>query len=297
MILDRSKGLAKPGRKHVHKAAALLTLVGLVLSPAALSHAKPVLEQIREFVVREANQGVGVDERYFYAVDNQAIGKYDKKSGKLVKRWQGEKDGPIRHLDSAMLMGGKLYAAHSNYPEWPMTSSLETWDADTLEHVGTHSFGINWGSLTWVDFHDGHWWMTFANYDRLLGPGQTPYGHKAATQMIKFTPDFTMVESWVLPKSLLDRFEDMSNSGGSWGPDGFLYLTGHDPAELYRVRLPKAGSVVELVDVIPMNVRGQGIAWDRSQPGVIYGVIRATAAERGAGGDHKVTVFKLGNTP
>ena len=31
----------------------------------------------------------------------------------------------------------------------------------------------------------------------------------------------------------------MSNSGGSWGPDGFLYLTGHDPAEIYKMRLPK----------------------------------------------------------
>jgi hypothetical protein len=135
--------------------------------------------------------------------------------------------------------------------------------------------------------------MTFANYDRPLGPGKTPYGHKANTLMVKFTPDFRMVESWTLPKALLDRFEDMSNSGGSWGPDGFLYLTGHDPAELYRVRLPKSGSVLEVVDIIPMNIRGQGIAWDRSQPGVIYGIIRATAAEKAAGGQHKVTVFKL----
>jgi len=51
--------------------------------------------------------------------------------------------------------------------------------------------------------------------------------------------------------------------------------------------------VLELVDIIPMNVRGQGIAWDKSQPGVIYGIIRATAAEKAAGGQHKVTVFKL----
>ena len=118
----------------------------------------------------EANQGVGVDERHFYAVDNQAIAKYDKKTGKLVKKWQGPSDGPIVHLDSAMLMDGKLYAAHSNYPEWPMTSSVEIFDADTMEHIGTHSFGIQWGSLTWVDWHDGHWWMTFANYDRPFGP-------------------------------------------------------------------------------------------------------------------------------
>jgi hypothetical protein len=174
-----------------------------------------------------------------------------------------------------------------------MTSSLEIFDAETLQPIGSHSFGIQFGSLTWVDWKDGHWWMTFANYDRLLGPNKTPYGHKANTIMVKFTPDFRVVESWTLPKALLDRFEDMSNSGGSWGPDGYLYLTGHDPAELYRMRLPKSGSVLEVVDIIPMNIRGQGIAWDRSQPGVIYGIIRATPAEKAPGGQHRVTVFKL----
>ena len=170
----------------------------------------------------------------------------------------GAKKGPIVHLDSAMLMDGKIYAAHSNYPQWPMTSSVEIFDAETMEHIGTHSFGIQWGSLTWVDWHDGHWWMTFANYDRLLGPGQDavrPQGEHGDGQA---HGDFQPVQSWTLPKAILDRFEDMSNSGGSWGPDGFLYLTGHDPAELYRMRLPKAGAVLELVDIIPMNIRGPG---------------------------------------
>jgi hypothetical protein len=269
----------------------------LVLGGAIAAHAKTTLEQIGEYDVKEANQGVGVDDRHFYAVDNQTIGKYDKKTGKLVKKWEGGKKGPILHLDSAMLMNGKLYAAHSNYPDWPMTSSLEIFDPETMQHIATHSFGIQWGSLTWVDWHDGHWWMTFANYDKPYGPDKTPYGRKATTQMVKFTPDFRMAEAWVLPKELLDRFEDMSNSGGSWGPDGFLYLTGHDPAELYRMRLPKAGSVLEVVDIIPMNVRGQGIAWDRSQPGVIYGIVRATAKERATGGGHKVTVFRMVDKP
>ncbi|MES2562823.1 MAG: cycloisomerase [Pseudomonadota bacterium] len=289
--------------KYLHRnrtmrnTAANLAAALIALGISAASFAAPALEQIAEFSVPEANQGVGVDSRHFYAVDNYVIGKYDKKTGKLVKKWEGEKKAPILHLDSAVLMGGKLYAAHSNYPQWPMTSSLEIFDAETMEHIGTHSFGIQWGSLTWADWHDGHWWMTFANYDRLLGPGKTPYGHKANTVMVKLTRDLRPVQSWTLPKVILDRFEDMSNSGGSWGPDGYLYLTGHDPAELYRMRLPKAGSVLELVDIIPMNIRGQGIAWDRSQPGVIYGVIRATAKERAEGGYHKVTVFRLSEKP
>ena len=59
------------------------------------------------------------------------------------------------------------------------------------------------------------------------------------------------------------------------------------------MKLPTAGSVLELVDAIEMNVRGQGIAWDRTDPGVIYGIVRATGAERAAGTGHKVRVFKL----
>jgi hypothetical protein len=280
----------------LRKMAAVALCAGWGLMAGA-AIAAPALQPIGEFKVPEANQGVGVDARHFYAVDNTVIGKYDKTTGRLVKQFKGPKTGPIVHLDSAMVMDGKLYAAHSNYPEWPMTSSVEIFDVETMEHMGSHSFGIQWGSLTWVDWHQGHWWMTFANYDRLLGPNKTPYGHKANTVMVKFDKDFRPVQSWTLPKSILDRFEDMSNSGGSWGPDGDLYLSGHDPAEIYRMRLPKAGSVLELVSVLPMNIRGQGIAWDRSQPGVIYGIVRATKKERDDGGSHKVTVFRLVDRP
>jgi hypothetical protein len=274
-------------------AVALVSIAAAALGFAAESHAATSFEQIAELPVPEANQGVGVDDRYFYAVDNQSIAKYNKATGKLVKKWQGQSDGTIVHLDGAMLMDGKLYAAHSNYPAWPMTSSVEIFDAETLEHVATHSFGVRWGSLTWVDWHDGHWWMTFANYDQRIGPAGAPYGGKANTVVIEMTEGFEPVQSWKLPKAVLDRFEDMSNSGGSWGPDGFLYLSGHDPAEVYKMTVPEAGSVLELGETVALNIRGQGIAWDRSQPGVIYGVLRATALERAAGIGNRVTVSRM----
>jgi hypothetical protein len=248
---------------------------------------------LAELSVPEANHGVGVDEGHFYAVDNQAIAKYDKATGKLVQKWEGPDNGSIVHLDSAMVMNGKLYAAHSNYPGWPMTSSVEIFDAATLEHVDTHTFGVRWGSLTWVDWHDGHWWMTFANYDQRIGPQQAPYGGKANTVMVQMTEGFEPVQQWTLPNEVLERFEDMSNSGGSWGPDGFLYLSGHDPAEVYKMAVPKAGSVLELIEIIPLNIRGQGIAWDRSQPGAIFGIIRANARERAAGIGNRVTQSRL----
>jgi len=270
-----------------------------------IASAKATLVQIAEFNIPEANQGIGVDDRYFYAVDNRVIAKYDKATGELVNKFVGPADGQIIHLDSAMVKDGKLYCAHSNYPAWPMTSSVEIFDTFTMEHIGTHSFGINYGSLTWFDYYNGYWWATFANYDNLNGPdlytpngpNKTLYGNKLTTQMVKFDDQFRYLESWTLPKSILDKFEVMSNSGGSWGPDGFLYLSGHDPAEIYKMSLPKAGSILVLEDILPMGIRGQGIAWDRSDPGVIYGIIRATSEERKAGGMHKVVAYRMVITP
>ncbi|MCC7007445.1 MAG: cycloisomerase [Acidobacteria bacterium] len=268
-----------------------LALLAVGQPPARAQAASFTL--VAEFAAPEAGQGVAVDRDSFYAVDSRAIARYDKRTGTRRARWQEEADGPITHLDGAVVLDGRLYAAHSNYPQWPMTSSLEIWDAASLAHIGSRSFGINWGSLTWADFHDGAWWMTFANYDQPVGPDGAPYGRTAATQLIKFTSDFRMLEGWVLPKAVLSRLGVMSNSGGSWGPDGWLYLTGHDPAEVYRMRLPKAGSVLELADIVPLPIRGQGLAWDRTSPGVLYTTFRATAEERRAGGGNKVRVFRM----
>ena len=56
-------------------------------------------------------------------------------------------------------------------------------------------------------------------------------------------------------------------------------------------------AVHKLVETIPANIRGQGIAWDRSDRGVLYGIIRAKKDELSAGGSHKVTVFRLSDVP
>ena len=98
----------------MRKATVIALAAFLALGLAAESRAATALEQIAEFTVPEANQGVGVDARHFYAVDNYAIGTYDKKTGKLVKKWEGPQTGTIVHLDSAMLMDGKLYAARED---------------------------------------------------------------------------------------------------------------------------------------------------------------------------------------
>lgn len=241
-------------------------------------------ETVRTYDAPEANQGVGVDDRYFYPVNNRTIGKYDKQTGERVAVWKGDKNGPIKHLDSAEVVDGKIYAAHSNYPEWPMTSSIEVWDAATMQHIESHSLGVERGSLTWLSQHDGVWYGTFANYNRVFDRSTIAYGNKYATQLVRFDDEWRVVEAWVLPDALLEKFDDMSNSGGSWAPDGSLWLSGHDPAEIYKMAFPEAGSIMRWVATAPAQIEGQGIAWDHSEPGMIYGIVRP---------ERRVTVTKV----
>lgn len=270
--------------------------VALVLGPALAEAADPLPTKVRKAetlekrVIPEANQGIAVDAEHYYAIDNRTIAKYRKGTGERVAVWEGPKGGPIIHLDSGVVVDGRLYAAHSNYPEDPMTSSVEVWDVSTMQHVDSHSFGILLGSLTWLDRRDnGEWWGTFANYNRVFGKSPLAYGNKYRTTVVRFAEDWRIAEAFVLPDELVDRFEDMSNSGGSWGPDGYLYLTGHDLGEAYAMLPPEAGSVMRWVDTVTLDVRGQGIAWDRSaeQP-TLYGIIRGEDDEA-----NQVTVHRV----
>jgi hypothetical protein len=164
--------------------AGLLPATGptLAASPAAAPLAAvaepPVFTATlaRSYDTFDANQGVAVDDKYFYVVDNRSITKHDKATGQPLLQFAANGDGPVIHMDSGAVVNGKLYAAHSNYSDYPMESSIEVFDTRTMRHLTTYSFGIFRGSLTWLDRHDGAWWAGFANYD-VIPSGQTkPYG-------------------------------------------------------------------------------------------------------------------------
>jgi hypothetical protein len=259
--------------------AALIVAASNLVVPASAQESEPptmTSEVIDSFVAPEVNQAVGVDEAHIYAIDNTTIAKYTKDTHDLVEMVDYEEEGAI-HFDSAAVLDGKIYVSHSNYPVWPMTSSLEIFDANTLEHLETHSFGIQIGSFTWLDRDaEGVWWGGFANYNRVFDKSPIAYGNKYNTQVVRFTPDWQIDQAFVIPDVVVEKFEDMSNSGGSWGPDGNLYLSGHDPAEAYVMQVPEIGSTLKWVGTVPLAIAGQGIAWDRSQPDVIYGFVRDT---------------------
>jgi hypothetical protein len=58
---------------------ALLSLLLLLSLPLSAGAAR--FELVKTWNVPEANQGVGVDHDFFYAIDNRTIAKYDKETG------------------------------------------------------------------------------------------------------------------------------------------------------------------------------------------------------------------------
>ncbi len=228
-------------------------------------------EELERFKAPEARQGVAVDSNFIYVIGNHEIGKYDRESKKLVDRWACEEGKPLIHLNAGLVREGKLICAHSNYPLVPMMSSVETWDAETLEHIDSVSLGHREGSLTWFDWKDGFFYMNFAHYaNRAQEQGKGPEW----TQLVKFDDKGNRRESWVYPPELVEKFGKYSSSGGAFGPDGRLYITGHDNKELYVVSFPAGGSYMVWEDTTPFPSEGQAFVFDPEDPTLIFSIIK-----------------------
>ena len=235
---------------------------------------------VQRFDADNAYQAVAVGQDAFYAISNVRLTRHDKTTGRALQQWDdgSQLNSPLSHLDSGVVLDEKLYSAHSNYPGWPMTSSVEVWDMGNMQHIESHSFGVMLGSFTWLDRYNGSWWGAFANYDIVQRGMTEPYGETRNTVMVQFDDDFEVLQSWSLPAEILRRMSPMSNSGGSWGSDGYLYLSGHDDPEIYVMALPEAGSELDWLATVRLpGLNGQGIAWDRSiEDSILWAILRST---------------------
>lgn len=234
-------------------------------------------EEVRRFKAAEANQGVAVDTEFFYAIDNHALGKYRKDTGARIASWDGGKDGRIKHLNAGVVIGGRLYCAHSNFPKLPEESSVEIWDTATMQPVGSHRFDQPPGSLTWavpvpergdrsVPATAAGWLACFAHYKSTSDP--------ARSVVQRFDAGWKQLGSWSFPPELIQRFAGSSASGGAFGPGGNLFVTGHDAKELYLLGFPTIGATLEWQATIPISAEGQAFAWDPVETNVLYSISR-----------------------
>ncbi|KPH58868.1 hypothetical protein [Novosphingobium sp. ST904] len=257
---------------------ALAQSLALALPPAvAVSGAAPgaplpAATELRRIAAPEARQGAAGGHGSVYAVGDHEVARYDAASARRVAHWSGD---PViyPHLNSCELDGSELVCAASNYPQVPMDSQVLWFDAANLKPLRSHALGHGHGSLTWFVRHEGSWWACYANYD---GKGGEPGRDHRATTLVRMNDRFEETGLWTFPETVLSRMAPRSSSGGSWGKDGLLYVTGHDLPEIYAVRVPRQGGVLEHVATIAMPTGGQAIGWAPDEPRVIWSIERKT---------------------
>lgn len=215
--------------------------------------------QAASLAAPEAHQAAAADEKFVFAITNTMVAKYDRLTGKRLANSTGE----AKHLNSGFLSKGKLYCAHSNYPQTPEQSEIKVLDVESMQLSTFKGFGNFGGSLTWAVLQDGHWWCNFARYGT----------DNAATFLVKFDADWQEKGRWTYPPAVIRKLGQYSLSGGLW-QDGNLLVTGHDDPVLFRLRLPSQGTVLELIDTESVPFTGQGIASDTHSGGLI-GINRA----------------------
>ncbi len=234
----------------------------------------------RNVVIRNiecrASQGVAVDGEYFYAISNTEISKCDKGTGGVIATWQADRRNEaykhFKHLNSGTVVEGRLYCAHSRYAVDPNDNTIEIWNVEKegLEHEKTIHMPGNHGSLTWIDRRlDGSWWMCYAVYGSVKN---------VDTKLVKYEYEgnrFLEVRSWAFPQEVTRHWGNMSCSGGSWGPDGYLYTTGHDHARAYVLEVDETNTLKYVRTERDVGFFGQAIAWDRfSKRPILWGIVK-----------------------
>lgn len=224
----------------------------------------------------KASQGVAVDGKYFYAISNTQITKHNKETGAQIASWEANPKDPaqahFKHMNSGTVIDGKLYAAHSKFPIAPNDNTVEVFNLDneTLKHESTIRMPSEHGSLTWIDRKsDGSWWMCFAVYGK-------PDNKK--TKLIKYrfvNGKFIEQQTRNFPEETVAKWGSMSCSGGSWGNDNNLYVTGHDNAEVHILEIDSQNTLRHIRTQPMPGIFGQAIAWDRStEKPTLWGIVK-----------------------
>lgn len=224
-------------------------------------------KEVQRFKAPYASQAVAVDDQYFYAIDNNHITKYTLE-GDSVTTWHEPNKERVRHINSGIVIDGKLYCAHSNFPEIPMASSIEIFDTQTLKPIQTISLGIDVGSCTWVLSGKDCWYVFFAHYER---NGGQPGCDVSWSQLVQYDLQWKRTQAWILPKELIQEIKPTSLSGAVI-IDQVFYCTGHDAQKCYLLALPPYGMRLEWIDTISIPFCGQGIAIDAL--GNLWGIDR-----------------------
>lgn len=227
-------------------------------------------EEVARYDAQEAGQGAAVDKDFVYAVVNFAIGKYDRKTKQRVASWRGPKNGLIGHLNACLVREKELWCANSNHPHLPFANSVERFSTADLSHTATIPLGVmDEGSLVWFDKLQAGWIVGLAHYNDETG---LPFKDNTFAAVELYDDQWRRTGGWALPASIIARMAPQAASGGAIGPDGLLYVMGHDLPEMYVLARPAMGPTLIHVATIAIDAEGQAFDFDESRPGTVCAV-------------------------
>lgn len=249
--------------RYIFGLVLLLVSIARAETPAAATQPSPLPKAAGAYVATGevvktpfATQAAAADEQFVYAISSTQVVKYDRATGKEL----GKSIGEAHHLNSGFVLDGKIYCAHSNFPKKPDESDIRVLDPATMQLTVFHAFENPPGSLTWCvkKPKDDGWWCHFAQYGK----------NNSKSVLVHFDANWKELARWTSPPELVSQWGNYSLSGGIWQGDKLL-VTGHDKRFIYRLRLPKDGTVLEVVTEVPSPFPGQGIAADPKTGGLV----------------------------
>ena len=208
-----------------------------------------------------AVQASAADRDTVYAISSTVVARYDRCTARLLDVATGP---DTRHLNSGFLHDGRLYLAHSNYPESPPESDIRMIDPATGRLEVFHRFTDPPGSLVWCVKREEAWWCCFAHYG----------AENHRTMLVQYSEGFDReIRRVRFPAKVVADWDGMSGSGGLWMGDTLL-VSHHHHRVLYRLAVPRDGEELELVEALHCPFPGQGIAADPATGGLV-GIDRA----------------------
>lgn len=239
---------------------ALILVLLIAVTPEATSSSLPRAPgwtTSRLLASPHATQAAAGDRESVYAISSTTVARYDRATGCLTATVTSP---DTKHLNSGFLYAGKVWCAHSNYPAVPHESDIRVYDPTAGTLTVHHVFPDPPGSLVWCVQRNGCWWCCFAHYG----------DENARTVLVEYEPGSFDHERrrFTFPMEVIADWDGMSGSGGIWEGDSLL-VSHHHFRVLYRLRLPKTGGTLELVEALHCPFPGQGFAADPVTGGLI----------------------------
>ena len=81
------------------------------------------------------------------------------------------------------------------------------------------------------------------------------------SSVVTFDAQWRRTGGWLFPKAVVERMAPYAASGGAIGPDGLLYVLGHDRPEMYVLAKPTMGPTMIHVATIEIEAEGQAFSF------------------------------------